>query len=50
MYFELFVTFLVPLFGVVGGVLANRLPASGKVGLAVGLVPVAGVYLAMKFC
>jgi hypothetical protein len=36
--------------GVVGAVASGRLPASGKAAVALGLVPVAGVRLAVAFC
>lgn len=36
--------------GVVAGVLAGRLPASGKVALALCVLPPAGVGLGMAFC
>jgi hypothetical protein len=42
------------LFAAIAGVAAaasmSRLPASGKVALALTPVPIAGVLLAMKFC
>jgi hypothetical protein len=46
--------FLTYILAATGGVAASatvsRLPASGKVALAVTSVPIAGVLLAMKFC
>lgn len=50
MGFELFVYVVSSLLGVAGGCLAWRFPASGKAALALGLVPAAGVGLALAFC
>ncbi len=41
--------FLVVL-GILGGFLARRVSPSGKMGLALGLVPALGLYLAIEFC
>jgi hypothetical protein len=50
MALELFVYVVSSVLGVAGGCSAGWFPASGKAALALGLVPAAGVGLAMAFC
>jgi hypothetical protein len=47
---ELFLYVVSTVLGVAAGCWAWRIPASGKAALALGLVPVAGVGLAVAFC
>ncbi len=47
---ERLISFSAVILGIVGGGMAWRLPASGKLSLALCLIPVAGVALANSFC
>jgi hypothetical protein len=48
--FALVIYHIGALVGIAGGVFSGGYSASGKAALVLGLVPVAGVYLAMAFC
>jgi hypothetical protein len=50
MSFDPFVYILGAVLGVVGGCLAGRFPASGKLALALGFGPAAGLGLSITFC
>jgi hypothetical protein len=48
--FGIVITNLAAFAGIAGGVFLGRSVRSGKAALALGLIPVVGVYLATEFC
>jgi hypothetical protein len=48
--FPEFLTTFMAVAGIIGGILARQLAATGKASLAFSLVPVTGTYLSQAFC